>query len=175
LHLVLWLHQPPYLRWFAAVLLVLGAAALDLTQRATESYPFVATPIERGSPIDGDVIRWRDVPVGLLAPPSLEGAVASRRLESGEPVLPSSIGSATDVPADWWSVPMVLPDGVVVGSAIRVVTVDPPLTVDGIVVSISEGGAFAAGNTGLVAVPEAASSVVAAAAIEGTATVLFSP
>jgi hypothetical protein len=172
---VLWLHRPPYLRWIAAALLVLGAAALDLTQRATEPYPFVASPIERGRPIDGDVITWRDVPVGLLSAPSLEGAVASRRLEPGEPVLLSSLGSATDVPPNWWSVPMVLPDGVAAGAVIRVVTVDPPLTVDGIVVSVSTGSAFAAGNSGLVAVPEAASSVVAAAAIEGTATVLFSP
>jgi hypothetical protein len=157
------------------VLLVLGAAALDLTQRAVEPFPFIATAIERGRAIDGDLITWRNVPVGLLTMPSLDGAVAARRLEPGEPLLVSSIGSATDVPPDWWAVPMVLPDGVVPGSMIRVVTVDPPLTVDGIVVSVSEGGAFATGNSGLVAVPEAASSIVATAAIEGTATVLFAP
>ncbi len=172
---VLWLHRPPYLRWIAAALLVLGAVALDLTQRATEPYPFVAAPIERGQPIDGETITWRDIPVGLLTAPPLEGAVASHRLEAGEPVLASSVGSVTDVPADWWSVPMVLPDGVAAGALIRVVTVDPPLTVDGIVVSVSSGDAFTPGNSGLVAVPEAASSRVAAAAIAGTATVLFSP
>jgi len=155
--------------------LLLGAAALDLTQRATQPHPFVATAIERGNAITPEALRWREIPAGLLSAPSLQSAVAARRLEPGEPLLPSSLGTTSDVPADWWSVPMALPDGIGLGTAVRVVTLDPPLTVDGIVVSISAGGAFSTGTTGLVAVPAAASSLVAAAAIEGTATVLFSP
>jgi hypothetical protein len=70
---------------------------------------------------------------------------------------------------------MVLPDGVVAGSAVRIVTIDPPMSVDGVVVSVADGGAFAADRTGLVAVPEAASSAFATAAIAGTATLLISP
>lgn len=172
---MLWLHRPPYLRWFAAALLILGAAAFDLSERATVAHPFAANTIERGTPLEGDVIVWRQSPIGLLETPLLTGAVAGRRIEPGEPILPSSLGSAAQVPPGWWSVPMVLPDGVVAGSAVRIVTIDPPMSVDGVVVSVADGRAFAADRTGLVAVPEAATSAVATAAIAGTATLLISP
>lgn len=172
---MLWLHRPPYLRWFAAALLIVGAAAFDLSERATVAHPFAAGPIERGTLLEEGSIEWRESPIGLLETPLLDGAVAGRRIEPGDPILPSSLGSAALVPPNWWSVPMVLPDGVIAGSAVRVITINPQLIVDGVVVSVADGGAFDVDRTGLVAVPEAAAGAVAAAAISGTATMLVSP
>jgi len=157
------------------VVLVVGALALDLTQRTTRPHPFAAVPITRGAPITPDMIEWRDVPAGLLEVPDLTEARAGRRLLPGEPILPTALASEAAIPDGWWSVPMVLPDGVEPGARVRVVTVDPPLAVDGIVVSATEAGAFATGRTGLIAIPGQSAAMVAAAAVDGNATVLFAP
>ena len=102
---MLWLHRPPYLRWIGAVLLVLGALVLDLSERATVPHPFVAEEVTKGGPISADVVEWRDIPVGLLDAPLIDDAVAARRLMPGEPILVTSIGTPYEVPEGWWSVP----------------------------------------------------------------------
>ena len=138
-------------------------------------HPFAAEEITKGGTIRPDDVEWRDIPVGLLDMPVIDNAVAARRLLPGEPILVTSIGTGREVPDGWWSVPLALPDGVGAAGEVRIVTVDPPLTVDGIVVSAGEAGAFGGERVGLVAVPGEAASAIAVAAMDGTAMVLFAP
>ena len=172
---MLWLHRPPYLRWIGGVALVLAAAALDLSGRATEPRPFAAVAITRGEAVTAEVIEWRDVPVGLLPSVDLVDARAGRPIAEGEPLVPSALGGDSQIPDGWWAVPMILPEGVAAGTVVRLVTLEPSATVDGIVVSVSDGGAFSAEVTGLVAVPEAMAAVVANNTLNATLTVMFTP
>ncbi len=69
---VYWLPRPPYLRWAAAALLVLGALAWDLRSPAVELRPFASRPVRAGEALDASAVAWREVPAGLLALPQVD-------------------------------------------------------------------------------------------------------
>lgn len=172
--IVLVLSKPPYLRWAAAVFLIGAALVWDLSARSTEPAPFAAATIQRGTPIDADVIEWRQVPVGLLAPLDLESATASVQIARGDPITRGAISSTPPLPQGWWTIAMDLPQAALPGSGIRVVLADGA-GVSGVVVEPSRDDSFGVRTPGLVAVPGEVSDAVALAAGSGQLVVLFEP
>ncbi len=169
---VYWLGRPPYHRWFAAAGLLIVAAFMDVAGHATSPFPFAGAAIDAGEPIEGSV-EWVDVPVGLLGPvPELDG-YAAHPLEPGDPIVMSDVTSGSPIPAGWWAVPVDVPDGAGPGHRVRLVSVDPPLDVQGVVTEASAEGPFATTIKGLVAVPPAPAADVATAAITGNLLVLL--
>lgn len=169
-----WLTRPPYLRWAAAVLLVLLALAWDLRGRGGVAYPFAATAIEAGAVIGEDDVEWRTAPRGLLAAPDLSAPVAARSIAAGEPILPSSLDDDAGVPEGWWAVPVALPPAATRGAAVRLIGPDG-VESDGIVVGVGSTELLSFSDVGLVAVPPERAAAVAAAAVEGTLIVLIAP
>lgn len=161
---MLWLTPPPYLRWAAAILLVVGAFAWDLHGRRTEPRPFAAETIPAGAPIGAESVTWRDVPVGLLPEVGLDAAVAAVDVASGSPLIPAVLRPPITVPDGWWAVPVPLAPGVGAGEEVLLLLLDPPGAVEGVVIEPADD-AGGVEPTGLVAVPaERAGDVAAAAA-----------
>lgn len=167
------MRRPPYLRWAAAVVVVLIALAVDLSQGATAPHPFVAEAAVVGTPISGVGIEWREVPVGLLEPPALDAGYVGRSLRSGEPLLAGDVSSESPIPDDWWAVPLALPPQATRGTTVRLVILESDLVVDGIVTSAAGSGSFGIEEAGLVAVPGDRAAPVAAAAATGNMTILI--
>jgi SAF domain len=172
---VFWLTRPPYLRWIAATGILVGAAAWDFGGRRTEAFPFAAADIAARQEITEDLIEWRQVPAGLLALPDLTEPIASHDIDSGDPVTAAAVGDGGSIPSAWWAVPIALPASAVPGTEVRLVIIEPPLTVDGIVVISGERDLLSISDAGLVAVPEEAAESVARAAVDGGVVVLLKP
>ncbi len=170
-----WFRRPPYLRWVAAGGLVVVAFLMDLRDAAGEPYPFAARDVTAGESLDAGAVEWRQIPAGLLRQPDLTAAVAARDLAEGEPILPAVLRSVREVPDGWWAVPLAIPEQAAPGSALRLVVLDPPLVVDGVVVRAGAPGTFGVPEAGLVAVPGEDAVVVAGAAVRGELTVLVEP
>ena len=163
-----WLPRPPYLRWAAAVLVILGALAWDLRAPAAELRPFAARPLRAGEALDASAVAWREVPAGLLAASDLEGAAAAVDLAAGDPLVAAVLGHGAAVPEGWWEVPLAVGAHAAPGDEVLLVVTDPPLTVRGLVVSAQQGDAYSLDyRPAVVAVPEEAAAVVAAAAAAG--------
>ena len=171
---MLLLTRPPYLRWAAAVLAIVAAVVWDLSGRRTEPYPFAAVSIERGATITEDMVRWRDVPTGLLTPADLAGASAATSIAAGDPLSPTVVTSAARVPDGWWSVPISLPHGVSVGTAVKLTFLDGEV-VDGVVSLAPTEDSFGLDVTGAVAVPETAAAATALAVATDTVLVVIAP
>jgi hypothetical protein len=171
---VFWFGRPSYLRWVAAVVLVMGAAVIELWPSGLTAYPFAAAPIGPGDPFE---VEWRQLPAGAYVRPSLIGAVAAHALDEGEPITVSDLQSPVAVPAGWWALALEVPRRLAPGSPIQLVLaggVDP--AVPGIVVSSDDPGRFdVSGPTALIAVPPEDASRVAAAASARQVTVLIAP
>ncbi len=170
-----WLTRPPYLRWAAAALMLVGAMVWDLRGRAGEPYPFAARPITAGATITETDVVWRTVPGDLLATPDLSAPVASRAIAAGEPILPSALDADGGIPDGWWSVPVALPAATTVGARVRLIVPGPGVESNGIVMAVGTEDLFAVGGSGLVAVPPEHAPTVALAAMEGTLIVLVAP
>lgn len=172
---VFWLRRPPYLRWLGAAALIAFAVFVDVRQPATEQRPFAAADLAAGDPLSADSVTWRDVPAGLLPLPVLAAATAARAINRGDPVVPSALSYGPAVPDGWWSIEMRIPESAEAGSAARIVVSDPALAIDGVVLSIFDGGAFEASASGMVAIPPEHADAIARAMPNGTVTVLISP
>ncbi len=170
-----WFRRPPYLRWVAAGGLVIVAFLMDLRDATGEPYPFAARDLAAGESIDAAAVEWRRIPAGLLRQPELSGAVAGLDLVAGEPILPAALRAFREIPDDWWAVPLAIPEQAALGSAVRLVVLDPPLVVDGVVVTAGSPGTFGVPEAGLVAVPGTEAVAVAGAAVRGELTVLVEP
>jgi hypothetical protein len=171
---VLLLSRPPYLRWAAAVFVVVAALLWDLSGRATEPFPFASTAIASGESITDDQIVWEDVPRGSLVFPELGAVSALVAIQAGDPLTPSVVGAGNAVPNGWWSVPVRLPQGVPSGSLVRLVFLDGSLT-DGIVVTPASQDGFGSDRAGVVSVPGAVAHDVALAAAADSLVVMISP
>ena len=169
---MLWLARPPYLRWAAMVLVVVVALVVDLRDQRSELRPFASRDIARGAPVDG-AVEWRAVAADGWRAVEVAGTVAATDIRRGDPVTASSLSRASVPPEHWWSIELDLPKGAAAGRPARIVVADPPLSVDGIVGSVSDGGAFAATTSGLIAVPPDTADAVARAAAVGRARVLL--
>lgn len=172
---MLWLSRPPYLRWAAAVLLVIGAAALELRPQSTSVHPFAREPLAAGTAVDLDSFEWRSVPIGLLPEVVIDGALAID-LAAGEPLLPSHLSNLA-VPAGWWAVEMPIPFGVGIGTKVKVVLLsnegEPVLTAEGKVVELPPLDALGE-HLALVAIPAEHAEPIAAAAVQRRLVILVS-
>jgi hypothetical protein len=168
------LSRPPYLRWAIAALIVVAAVLWELSDRATESIPFAAELITKGSAIDENAVTWKDMPVGTIEPADLAGATATVDIAQGDPISRSVAGDGTSVPSDWWSVPLDLPPGIPVGSGVRLTLIDGS-SVDGVVSLAATEDQFGMSRPGAVAVPESAVETVAVAAASDALLVVVAP
>ncbi len=162
------MQRPPYLRWAAAGLLLLGALLWDLRSSPTTLHPFLTAGIGKGESIPAEAVEWRRAPDGLLpmADPAL--GIAATDLAAGDPVMPSSLTTAPVVPEDWWLVPVTIGTHARPGDAVLLVIVDPPTSVPGTVITAQSGDRYSTGfRPAAVAVPGDAAPLVAAAAQQG--------
>lgn len=167
-----WLARPPYGRWAAAGALMAIALLLDANAPETEPRPFAARDIAAGEALDEARVEWHRAPAGLLPEVVVANAVAVRAIAAGEPLTPSLVAHESPIPASWWSVELPLPSGTAPGTLARVVLVDPPAAIDGIVASVLEPGPFGGTVSGLVAVPPEHADAIARAAAAGSVRVL---
>lgn len=156
-----------------AALAVAAALAWDLSARATEPFPFAASPIPRGTPLAEADIEWRDIPEGSLVLPDLDAGHAGVDIAEGDPITGTVMAGAVTVPDDWWAVPIDLPLGLPAGSPVLLL-LPSGVTADG-VVSVPAVDDVFAGTTGAVAVGPRDLADVAAAAAAGLVTVLVTP
>jgi len=170
-----WLRKPPYVRWAAAGLILIAALLWDLRNAATEPYPFAGRDLGAGEVIQPGDVEWRDLPAGALPDADLEGRTAIVPIRRGEPLTPPLLSSEPEYPDDWWAVPVAISATAVPGSTVRLVVLDPPMTVDGIVSRAGTDDPFSLGAAGLVAVPAEVAAQVAGAAIGGNLVVLERP
>lgn len=171
---VLWLGRPPYLRWFAATALIIAALVWDISERATEPFPFAATDLVRGQLITPEDVQWRPVPVGSLTLPPLEGSIAAVAIISGDPIVASLVSTAAAPPLNSWAVPVPLPIGAAPGTPVSLVFADGT-DVYGTVIQPATEDSLGFTTDGLVAVEEGAANAVALAAANGELVVLIQP
>ena len=175
IRLVFWLTRPPYLRWAAAVAVVVVAFLWDLRGSSDILYPFASSPIAAGAPIAEADVVWRRVPEGTMALPDLSDPVAARDVPAGEPIVPSAVSGATTIPNEWWSVPVPLPATAVPGTRIHLVDATSGFETDGIVVAAGSDDLMSFDESGMAAVPPDAATLIAIAAREGTVVILLEP
>jgi hypothetical protein len=171
---VLWLGKPPYLKWLAAGALTVAAFVWDLSERATEPFPFAASDLVRGQPITAVDVEWRELPSGALVLPELVDATASVTIRLGDPIVPSLVSSAPPLPAESWAVPLPLPIGAAPGTAVKLVFADGT-DITGVVIQSASEDPLGFATTGLVAVTGQAVNAVALAAANGDLVVLIEP
>lgn len=127
-------------------------------------HPFAGSDLVAGTPLADADLRWRSVPRGLLPEVEADGILVVDVVED-EALMPSH-RSEVAIPPGWWVVEVEVPPGAVVGGTVRVAVTaagaSEATLVEGVVVRGSAGGL--GGSPGAVAVPEAASALVAAAA-----------
>jgi len=165
---VYWLQRPPYLRWAAAVLLVVGAAVWDISGDPTSLHPYLITDVAAGDAItDGDV-EWREVPAGMVPAPDLTRPVAAVDLQTGDPLLDAVLRDSVTVPEGWWAVPVAVGANAGPGDEVLLMVTDPPSTVSGVVVTAQRGDPYSLDfRPASVAVPAEAAALVAAASAQG--------
>ena len=171
---VLWLGRPPYLRWLAAGALIVGALVWDLSERATEPFPFAASDLDRGHQISAADLRWHNMPVGVLAMPDLVNAIPLVPIRAGDPIVASLVSPSPALPPNSWAVPVQLPVGTHVGTVVKLVFADGS-DVDGLVMQPAREDSFGFETIGLVAVADREASTVALAAANGDLVVLVEP
>jgi hypothetical protein len=171
---VLWLGRPPYLRWLAAGALIVAAFLWDISERATEAFPFAATELTRGQPITDDDVEWRQVPIGSLVLPDLVGATAAVTIRLGDPIVTSLVSAEAHLGLNSWAVPVSLPVGATQGTAVKLVFADGS-DVLGVVVEPATADPLGFDSNGLVAVANEAANSVAIAAANGDLVVLVAP
>lgn len=171
-----WLPRPPYLRWAAAALLLLGALAWDLRPVPVETRPFAGRALTVGEAIASTDVEWREVPAGLLGPADPTGKTAAVDIPAGEPLTPSVLGEAVSVPPGWWQVPVDVGVAAAPGREVMLVVGDPPVTIRGLVISGQQGDPYSLDyRPALVAVPAGAAAQVAAAARDGSLVAAVAP
>lgn len=168
---MLWLQTPPWGRWLLAGLIALVAVWVEFRPDPTAEYPFAAATIEAGEPVAEAPIEFRRLPVGLFETIDLEG-VALRRIEAGEPLLPSAVGlEGQSIPEDWWIIELDLPGEPEPGRQVRLVLLDSGAVVTGVVASTASHDPFGS-QVGSVAVAAGDAPAVAAAAAGGRVVVM---
>lgn len=171
-----WFVDPPYLRYAAAVAVVLVALWFDLRPEPTEPRWMAREPIPAGTHLTVDLFEEIDLPPGLL--PRIEpDGVAAMPIAEGEPLLPGHV-LAVHAPDGWWVVSLEIPSHLPTGADLRVVLLsdDPtvsPEPVPGIVVGPAMDDGFSFGDpVGSVAIPGDRVEAVAAASARGRVVVV---
>jgi len=151
-----------------------AAVVWDLSERATEPFPFAATDLSRGQSIEPDDIQWRDVPVGSLMLPQLGDPVAAVAIAAGDPIVPSLLAVAVAPPLNGWAVPIPLPIGAVPGTQVSLVFADGT-DVQGTIIHPATEDSLGFKMDGLVVVEDGAANAVALAAANGDLVVPIRP
>jgi hypothetical protein len=169
---VIWLQTPPWGRWIAAGLIVVGSIWVELRPQPSADHPFASEEIAAGAEIgDWNTVMQR-VPADLLEPVTPEG-VARTDIAPGEPILTSSIGSRNEkVPEGWWSIEITLPVSARPGDQAQIVLLDSGSAVSAIVVAGAADDPLGSG-LGTIAVPGEQAAEVAAAAVDGRVAVMI--
>ncbi len=170
-----WLTRPPYLRWAAAVAIVVAALAWDMRGSTEMLYPFASSSIAAGSTITDAQVEWRSLPAGVMTMPDLSDPIAARNLAEGEPIVPSAISNEAAIPEGWWAVPVGLPASAVAGTRVLLVATASGLETEGIVVTAGSDDLLSYEASGMVAVPQGVATTVALESHEGSLVVLVDP
>lgn len=153
---------------------MLAGLVWDLSERATEPFPFAAVDIEQGQQIAPESIVWRQIPRGSLSMPPLDGSTAANGIEAGDPIVRSLVTGATPLPPNTWAVPVPLPLGANQGTLVNLVFADGT-DVSGTIVQPASEDSLGFTSDGLVAVQGSAANAVALAAANGDLVVLIRP
>lgn len=170
---MLWFEPLPLGRWALVLLVSVVAGYVEFRPDPTVDQTFAVVAIEPGDTIDGTNTEMRPVPAGLIdtAEP---GAVASRPVEAGDPVLASDVvEEGSMIPHGWWVVGVELPRGARSGDRVRLVVLDDGTEVEGVVAHVGSADPFDVADGG-VAIPSDSSAKVATAASDGRLAVLIS-
>lgn len=171
-----WLQRPPYLRWAAAAVLVIGAAVWDLRPEPTALHPFLTSPVSAGESIDATDLEWRTIPAGLITEPDLTHPVAAIDLALGTPLVQEMLRAPVTAPEGWWEVPVAVGAHASAGDHVMLVVIDPPTTVAGIVITAQRGDPYSLDyRPASVAVPADSAPLVAAASAHGTVVAAVRP
>jgi hypothetical protein len=155
---------------------LLGALVWDLQSPPKTMYPFAARAIEAGAAPSAEDIEWRQIPAGVLAAPSLDGAVAAVDLAAGEPITASVLTGPTPVPEGWVALPVDIGGHAPAGSEVVLIVVDPPASVPGVVVRAGSGDPYSLDfSPAVVAVPRDVAVDVAVAAARGHVIAAITP
>lgn len=146
----------------------------DVSERATEPFPFAVSELSRGQSISEDDVEWRQVPVGSLAFPDLAGATAAATIRAGDPIVSSLVSAGAVLGLNNWAVPVPLPVGAAEGTSVKLVFADGS-DILGVVIQPATADALGFETTGLVAVVGQAANSVALAAANGELVVLVAP
>ncbi len=151
------------MRWSVAALVIVIVVGAELGGPSTVAYPFAGEAIAAGAEITAASIEWKDVPDGLLPATELTGTT---RLEiaAGSPITPDRLAMTPMVPANWWIIELPVGRTASVGREIRVVVLDPVVTITGVLASLPEPDPFGGELLGAVAVPPESADVIARAA-----------
>lgn len=168
---MIWFQNPPWARWIAALLIVVGALWAEFGTGDSTNHPFAITTITPGEMIDQSNTELRPVPSGLL--PSVESpAYATSLLTAGDPILSSHVkAEPPTIRNDWWSIQISIPSEAQVGDEVQLVLLDSGTVVPGVVSGLPTDDPLATG-TGSVAVPAENAAEAASAALEGRVAVL---
>lgn len=166
--------RPPYLRRFAAVMVVLGAVALEFRPTATERLPLAAVDLPAGATVTEDDVRWVDVSGSMGEPVDLPIEL-TRKVPAGSPISVADVDPASiDVPADWLrielEVPVATQNGATVVAVLSQSRFDRPA--NGVVTQAPTSIGFDA-VTAMVAFPPSDAVAVAHALADGSVTVLL--
>jgi hypothetical protein len=155
-----------------ACLAVVIAIWADLRPPPTTPHPFAVVDLSAGDMVEPEVVEMRAVPAGLLQPVALP-AVLARGVSAGEPVTAGVIGTGSRVPGGWLTLDLPIPAGTGAGAEVVAVITgeDEPVVVPGVVVSTGTDE-FGGAPIGACAFPSDQAPLVAAAAADGSVTVL---
>lgn len=170
---MLWFEPLPLARWALVVLVAVVAAYIEFRPDPTVEQAFAVVAIEPGDTIDETNTELRLVPAGLIETAE-PGAVATRAVAEGDPVLATDVVEESSmIPTGWWVLGVALPDGTRSGDRVRLVVLDDGTEVEGVVAHTGADDPYNAADGG-VAVPSESSSAVARAAADGRLAVLIS-
>lgn len=170
---MLWFEPLPIGRWALVILVAAVAAYIEFRPDPSVEQVFALVAIEPGDTVDDTNTETRRVPAGLLDTAE-SGAIATRPVAAGDPVLASDVAEeGSTIPQGWWVVGVTLPQGARSGDRVRLVVLDDGFEVEGVVAHTGSEDPFDAADGG-VAVPSESSSRVARAAADGRLAVLIS-
>lgn len=171
-----WFVSPPYLRYGAALLVVLVALWSDLRPHPTEARWVARDAIAAGTPLTPDLFEEAEFPPDVLPHVAPDGTAAIP-IAGGEPLLPGHVLTVSP-PDGWWVVSLGIPAHLPTGADLRVVLLsdDPtvaPVSIPGIVVGPAFDDGLSFGDPlGSVAIPGADVEAVASAAARGRVVVV---
>lgn len=168
---MLWLQNPPWARWFIAIVITVFAIWTEFRPEPSVEHPFAIELIEAGDEIGPKNTEIRMVPFDLLEPVSTTG-FATRAYEPGEPITAAGLADEPiTAPEGWWALEIDLPAGVAAGADIQVVLLDTGVLVPGRVTGKPNPDPLSNG-AGSVALPPEWAATVASAALSGRIAVL---